>query len=296
MRIYTQTTILLFAILAFALASSLYRVSETEVAVKLRFGAMVQDGIQPGLHIRMPFVEQVRIFDARVLTVDAPAESFYTVQKKRLIVDSFVKWRVIDVGEYYRATGGDPLVARNRLSARVNDGLRNEFGTRTLHEVVSGQRDELMDGLTRRLNLEVQDALGIKILDVRIKRIDLPDEVSDDVYKRMQAERQKEALEYRSEGREAAEKIRADADRQKILIEAEAYSRAEIIRGEGDAEAAAIYAAAYNQSEKSREFYAFTRSLNAYRATFGKGGDLLLISPDSDFFRYLNNQNQRTPQ
>lgn len=282
----TSYVVVVGLILATLIASvTLYRINEKEKAVLLRFGALDQDNIQPGLHVKIPFIDDVRIFDARVLTVDAPPESFYTVQKKRLIVDSFAKYRVADVGTYYRATGGDELVARNRLAARVNDGLRNEFGTRTLNEVVSGERDSLMEALTAELNTSIRETLGIEVLDVRVKRIDLPDEISDDVYRRMRAEREKLAREFRSQGEEEATKIRADADRQKVLLEAEAYRESEQIRGEGDAEAAAIYADAYN---KDPEFFSFVRSLEAYKQSFGSREDLLLIEPDSDFFKYLN--------
>ena len=264
--------------------TTLYRINEKEKAVQLRFGALVSDGIMPGLHIKFPFVDDIRKFDARVLTVDAPPESFYTVQKKRLIVDSFVKYRIADVGTYYRATGGDEYTARNRLAARVNDGLRNEFGKRTLNEVVSGERDAVMEKLTGELNTSVRESLGIEVLDVRVKRIDLPNEISDDVYRRMRAEREKLAREFRSQGEEEATKIRADADRQKVLLEAEAYRQAEEIRGQGDAEAASTYAEAYNQDP---EFFSFVRSLEAYKQSFGDRKDILLIEPDSDFFRYL---------
>ncbi len=273
------------AIVALAASVTLYRVNEKEKAVQLRFGALIAEDIPPGLHIKLPFVDDIRKFDARVLTVDAPPESFYTVQKKRLIVDSYAKYRVSDVGNYYRATGGDEFTARNRLAARINDGLRNEFGTRTLNEVVSGERDILMEKLTEELNTTVKESLGIEVLDVRVKRIDLPEEISDDVYRRMRAEREKLAREFRSQGEEEATKIRADADRQKVLIEAEAYRESEEIRGQGDAEAAAIYATAFN---KDPEFFRFVRSLEAYRQSFGSREDLLVIEPDSDFFRYLN--------
>lgn len=278
--------ILVIGLVAIALIASitLFRVNEKEKAVQLRFGALIVDDIQPGLHVKIPFIDDVRKFDGRVLTVDAPPESFYTVQKKRLIVDSFAKFRVADVGTYYRATGGDEVVARNRLAARVNDGLRNEFGTRTLNDVVSGERDSLMKKLTDELNISVRESLGIEVLDVRVKRIDLPDEISDDVYRRMRAEREKLAREFRSQGEEEATKIRADADRQKVLLEAEAYRQSEEIRGKGDAEAASIYADAYS---KDSEFFSFVRSLEAYKQSFGSRDDLLLIEPDSDFFRYL---------
>ncbi len=269
------------------LNSSVFVVQETERAVKLRFGKLVDDDIKPGLAFKFPFAEDVRKFDSRVLTLDAEPESFFTVEKERLIVDAFVKWRITDVGEYYRATGGDEEVAHNRLASRVNDGLRNQFGARTLHEVVSGERDLLMQDITDQLNQAVMASLGIEVVDVRVKRIDFPPEVSEQVYRQMKAEREEEARELRSKGFEAAEKIRADADRQSIIIEANAYREAEEMRGEGDAKAASIYAKAYN---KDPEFYAFVRSLNAYRASFANKGDIMLVDPESEFFRYLNDQ------
>jgi len=267
------------------LSGSLYVVRQTERAVVLRFGALIQVDNEPGLHVKIPLVDEVRKFDARVLTLDAPAESFYTLEKKRLIVNSYSKWRIADVETYYRATGGDENAAMVRLAARVNDGLRNQFGKRLLHEVVSGEREKLMTELTAELNEAVKQTLGIEVIDVRVKKIDLPEEVSDAVFNRMSAEREKLAREYRSQGKEEAEKIRADADRQVTIIEAEAYRDAERARGEGDAQSAAIYAAAY---DRDREFYSFTRSLKAYENTFNSPQDLLVLDPESDFFRYLN--------
>jgi membrane protease subunit HflC len=265
--------------------NSLYVVKETERAVKLRFGRLLDTNLQPGLHVKVPIADEIKKFDSRVLTLDAPPESFFTIQKKRLIVDSFAKWRIADVDTYYRVTGGNESVAMNRLANRVNDGLRNQFGTRTLHEVVSGERDQLMTHIKSDLNATVEGTLGIEVVDVRVKRIDLPVEVSGPVYSRMKAEREKEARELRSKGLEEAEKIRSSAEREKTILEAEAYSAAELARGEGDAKAAATYAAAYS---KDAEFYAFVRSLNAYRATFQNKSDIMLLDPQSDFFKYLN--------
>lgn len=265
--------------------STLYVVKETERAVRLRFGALVETNIPAGLHYKIPLMDNVRKFDTRVLTLDANPESFFTLQKKRLIVDSYVKWRIADVDTFYRVTGGNEDVAQNRLANRVNDGLRNQFGTRTLHEVVSGERDELMRHLTDSLNETVRESLGIEVVDVRVKRIDLPNEVSEPVFRRMTAEREKEARELRSKGKEQAEKIRAAADRESTIIAATAYSESEQIRGEGDAKAARIYAEAYT---KDKEFYAFVRSLTAYKESFREKGDMLLVDPTSDFFKYLN--------
>lgn len=278
--------VLLLAFIAFVSSNVLYRVLEVETAVKLRFGQLVESNINPGLHFKIPFADVIRKVDKRLLTLDARPESFYTLEKKRLEVDSFVKWRVVDVGKYYIATNGDEARAKILLANRVNNDLRDEVGVRTLHEVVAGERDQMMANLTQGLQRAVKEDLGVEIIDVRVKRIDFPDEVSDDVFNRMRADREKEAQQYRSEGLELAEKIRADADREKVVIEADAYRKAELTRGDGDAEAASVYAEAYN---KDPEFYAFTRRLKAYESSFSNKGDVLLVDPDSDFFRYLNN-------
>ena len=283
----SSTLLIVLALIVMLANSSLYVVKETEKAVKLRFGRIVEPDIAPGIYIKMPFADDVRKFDARILTLDAEPESFLTVQKKRLIVDAFAKWRIVDVATYYKATGGDEAVAHSRLADRVNDGLRNQFGTRTLHEAVSGERDQLMAHITEDLNERVRETLGVEVVDVRVKRIDLPREVSEQVFRRMKAEREKEARELRSKGKEAAERIRADADRQETIIAADAYRDSEITRGKGDAEASQIYASAYQQDP---EFYSFSRSLNAYRKAFSNKGDIMLIEPDSDFFRYLKNK------
>lgn len=280
-------SVIVVAVLLMVASSTLYVVSETERGVKLRFGRLIEADIQPGLHIKLPFADDVRLFDARVLTVDAQPASFFTVEKKRLIVDSYAKWRISNVETYYKATGGVETVARNRLANRVNNGLRNQFGTRTLHEVVSGERDALMEDITSDLNESVLGSLGIEVVDVRVKRIDLPQEVSSQVFRRMTAEREKEATELRSTGKEKAERIRASADRERTIELANAYRDAEQLRGTGDAEAAGIYADAYQQDP---EFYSFVRSLNAYKNSFSNKGDVMLVAPDSDFFKYLQNQ------
>ena len=277
----------LLVFIVIAVNSTLYVVSEFERGVKLRFGKLIESDIQPGLHVKVPFIDDVRIFDARILTVDAQPASFFTIEKKRLIVDSYAKWRIANVETYYKATGGVESVAHNRLANRVNTGLRNQFGTRTLHEVVSGERDLLMKNITDDLNRTVLESLGIEVVDVRVKRIDLPQEVSGPVFRRMTAEREKEARELRSTGKEKAEKIRASADRERTIELANAYRDAEELRGEGDAEAAKIYASAY---QKDPEFYSFFRSLNAYKNSFSNKGDIMLVEPDSDFFKYLKQQ------
>ena len=279
--------LLIFSLFLAVLANSLFVITEFERGVKLQFGKLVDDDLQPGIHIKIPFAEQVRIFDGRILTVDAQPDSFFTSEKKRLIVDSYAKWRIQDVGIYYKATGGIESVAQNRLANRVNEGLRNQFGDRTLKEVVSGEREELMTNITRGLNETVLQNLGMEVVDVRVKRIDLPSEVSNQVYRRMTAERTKEATELRSTGKEQAEKIRASADRERTIELANAYRDAEQLRGKGYAEAAGIYANAFSQDQ---EFYAFMRSLNAYKSAFSNKGDIMLVEPDSDFFKYLKNQ------
>ena len=280
-------TAIVVLVLLIGASSSLFVVSEFERGVKLQFGKLVEADIQPGLHVKIPFVDNVRIFDARILTVDAQPASFFTIEKKRLIVDSYAKWRIANVETYYKATGGVESVAHNRLANRVNNGLRNQFGTRTLHEVVSGERDLLMKNITAELNDSVLDSLGIEVVDVRVKRIDLPQEVSSQVFRRMTAERDKEANELRSTGKERAEKIRASADRERTIEVANAYRDSEKLRGEGDAKAAAIYSEAYQQDP---EFYSFMRSLNAYKSAFSNKGDIMLVDPGSDFFKYLNQE------
>ncbi|WP_036187651.1 protease modulator HflC [Marinimicrobium agarilyticum] len=278
------------SVAALVVFNTFYIVKEYERAVVLRFGALVETDVPPGLHVKIPFADKVRTFDGRTLTTDARPESFYTVENKRLIVDSYAKWRIQDVAKYYKATGGQEIVADNRLSTRIADGLRNQVGRRTLHEVVSGERDALMSEITSDLNSAVQESLGVEVIDVRVKRIDLPDDVSESVFDRMAAEREEEAREYRATGREQAEVIRASADREVTVILANAYRDAEKVRGEGDAKATNIYAQVFSRNP---EFYTFLRSLEAYRSAFGQQDDLLVVDPSSDFFRYLKNSEGR---
>ena len=265
-------------------SNSLYIVNERERAVLLKFGEVVATDVQPGLHFKLPIVNDVKRFEARLMTLDSRPQRYLTAEKKGLIVDSYVKWRVADVDSYYTATGGDELEANRLLTSRVDNGLRNKFGERTVYEVVSGERDELMAEIALQLDDIARRELGIEILDVRVKAVDLPPEVSNSVYSRMASEREREARELRSRGRELAEGIEADADRQKTIIEAEAYREAQAVRGEGDASAAQIYAEAFNLDP---EFYSFYRSMEAYRTSFANKDDLLVIEPDSDFFRFL---------
>ena len=266
------------------LSNSVFVISETQRGVLLKFGEVVNSDLQPGLHFKVPFVDSVRKFDGRILTVDSTPERFFTQEQKQLIVDSYAKFRVVDTAKYYTATSGEEFRAAALLSQRINDDLRNQVAGRSVQEVVSGERDQLMEAVKARLNETVLTELGIEVIDVRVKKIDLPNEVSQSVYRRMNAEREKEARELRSEGKEIAEGMRAEADRKVTVIEAEAVRDAEIIRGDGDATATRIYADSFNRDP---EFYAFTRSLNAYQQTFANGSDIMLLQPDSQFFQYL---------
>ncbi len=274
----------LVLLVLFVASNSLYVIKETERGVLLQFGEVVNPNIEPGIHLKIPFVNNVRKFDGRVLTVDSSAERFFTQEQKALIVDSYAKYRVSDTAKFYEATNFEEARARGLLAQRINDGLRNQVAARTIQEVVSGERDELMQVLTTELNVVAQRELGVEVIDVRVKKIDLPPDVSESVYRRMNAEREKEAREHRSQGQELAEGIRAAADREVTVLMANAYRESELIRGEGDAIATATYAAAFN---KDPEFYSFTRSLRAYRDAFTGSGDMMLVQPDSEFFRYL---------
>jgi len=276
---------LILFILVVVASDSVFVVKETERALLLRFGQVVQEDLQPGLHFKLPYVNTVRKFDARVLTLTAEAQRYLTLEQKALVVDSYAKWRVVDVMKYYTNVTGEESRANNLLSQRINDGLRNKFGERDLQEVVSGQRDLLMEELTRELNLTVAEDLGIEVIDVRVKQIELPLDVRSSVYERMTSERQREAQQLRSRGNELAIGIEADADRQEAVLLVEAYRDAERIRGEGDAMAAATYAEAFSKNE---EFYAFTRSINSYQESFSNKGDILLIDPENEYFKYLN--------
>lgn len=280
----------LFLIVVVA-ANSIFVVKETERAVMLQFGNIVETDIPPGLHFKVPYVNSVRKFDARILTVDATPQRFLTLEQKALLVDSYAMWRIIDVDRFYTATSGDETRANALLAQRVNDGLRNKFGERDLQEVVSGQRDALMNELTTELNTYVADEYGIEVIDVRVKRIDLPDDVRSSVYERMTSERQREAQQLRSRGNELAIGIEADADRQEAVLLVEAYRDSERIRGDGDASAAAIYSAAYTQDP---EFYSFTRSLNSYRDTFSSKSDVMVLDPEGDYFKYLRSDVTQT--
>jgi membrane protease subunit HflC len=270
--------------LGLVLAMSLFTVDETQTAIRFQLGEIVQDNYRPGLHWKWPLINNVRKFDRRLQTLDTEPERFLTAEKKNVIVDSYAMWRVEDVRLFYTTVGGDPTQANVRLDQIVKDSLRSEFSKRTIQEVVSGDRDQIMETLSRLLR-EQAAQLGIAAVDVRIKRIDLPPDVSSSVFSRMKAERLRVAKDFRSRGGEAAERIRADADRQSTVVLAEAYRDAERQRGEGDAQAADIYAQAYG---KEQEFYNFYRSLSAYRQSFVGKDDVLVLQPDSQFFRYFD--------
>lgn len=274
---------IVIAVIVVLASSSLYVVNEREKAIKFRLGEIVTTNIEPGLHWQTPFINNVRKFDSRIQTLDAEPERYLTGEKKNLIVDSFVKWRIKDVANYYTATGGDAVRANLRMSQIIKDGLRGEFAKRTINEAVSGERQEIMNTITAQANKQAEP-FGIEIVDVRIKRIDFPSDISDSVYRRMRSERQRVAKDLRSRGAEEAEKIRAEADRQRTVISADAYRDAETLRGEGDATATDIYAKAYG---RDLEFYSLYRSLNAYRTTFASKSDILVIEPNSEFFKYF---------
>jgi len=281
---------ILFSVVALVLlavaSASLFVVPEQQTALLLRLGKIVDSDFKPGLHVKLPVVQNVVLFDRRIQTLDAKPEHFLTSEKKFVVVDSFVKWRISDVAQYYRSTSGNINTTSRLLGERINAALRDEFGQRTIHEVVAGERAEIMDELTKQADEDASD-LGVEIVDVRIKQIDFPPEISSRVYERMRTERERVARELRAEGAEAAERIKADADRQKVEIVALAYKEAEVIRGEGDALSAKTYADAFN---KDAEFYAFWRSLNAYRDVFASGGSMMVLDPESEFFRYFSNQ------
>jgi membrane protease subunit HflC len=274
------------AVLVAIVWASAFFVDQRELALKLRLGEIVDADYQPGLHFKIPVINNIKKFDKRIQALDAKAERFLTIEKKDVIVDYFVKWRISNVAQFFRSTGGLPDRAGQLLESRINTALRDEFGKRTIQEVVSGERREIMDTLTKKADENAED-IGVDIIDVRVKKIDLPAEVSESVYGRMRAERERVARDLRARGAEAAERIRADADRQRTELLAEAYREAEQTRGEGDARSAEIYAAAF---EKDPEFYAFWRSLGAYRQAFEQGGDMMVLEPDSDFFRYFKDQ------
>ena len=283
MKLSSNTLTILAAIAGLLIYGALFTVNERELAVKFRFGEIVGTDYEPGLHFKIPFVNSVRKYPRRLLTINQPQEPFLTEEKKNLFVDFFVKWRIADVSQFYRASSGETLIAAQRLNEIVKDGIRAEFAKRTVPEVVSAERREIMDDMLSKARQNALE-LGIEVIDVRVKRIEFSGEVSESVYRRMREERSRVASELRAEGAENAERIRAEADRERTVLLAEARRDSQILRGEGEGRAAEIYAGAYDQN---RDFYAFYRSIEAYKNSLGAEGDLLVIGPDSDFLRFL---------
>jgi membrane protease subunit HflC len=283
---YASTLLGVLVALLLLARSSLYIVDQRQQAILFQLGEVVDVKTSPGLYFKIPLAQNVRYFDSRILTMDtAEPERFITSEKKNVLVDLFVKWRIVDVKQYYVSVRGDEMLAQTRLAQTVNSSLRDEFGNRTVHDVVSGERDKIMEIMRQKADADARK-IGVEVVDVRLKRVDLPQEVSESVYRRMEAERKRVANELRSTGSAESEKIRADADRQREVILAEAYRKAQEVKGEGDAKASAIYAGAF---QANPEFYAFYRSMDAYKQSFKNKGDMLVLEPNSEFFRYLKN-------
>ncbi len=272
--------------LFFLVSTSVFTVSETERAIKFRLGEVIHSQFSAGLLFKLPFINDVKKFDSRILTMDSKPERFLTSEKKNVIVDSFVKWKIADVKTFYTSVAGDILTANVRLDQIIKDAFRSEFSKRNIKQLVSTDRNAIRTALIT-LSTPIAHKLGIEIVDVQVKRIDLPSDVSSSVYRRMEAERERVAREFRSQGKEAAERIRADADKQREIILANAFRDAEILRGNGEAVAADIYARTYGEDI---EFFTFYRSMNAYKKTFRNKGDMLVVEPDSDFFKYFKKQ------
>ncbi len=273
----------LILVIVLTVASTIYSVDEREKVVVARFGQVLRYDDAPGVHIKAPFLDNLRYFDNRILTLDADPQPFLTKEKKYVLVDSFVKWRIVDALKFYLTVGGQESEARRRLEQVVNSGLRDEFGKRTVKSVVSEERHKIMEILTGYANKEA-GKFGIEVVDVRLQRVDLPEEVSQSVYQRMKAERSRIANELRAQGAETAEKIRAEAERKREVLLAEAYRKGETLRGDGDARATAIYGGAANRAP---EFYSLYRSLSAYKESFKKKDDIMIVDPSADFFRYM---------
>ena len=282
----SQIVLAIIVVLFLLVSSSLYIVDQRQRAIVFQLGEVVSVKTSPGLYFKIPMVQNVRFFDSRILTMDAEEpDRFITSGKKNVLVDLFVKWRIVDVKQYYISVRGDEALARVRLAQTVNSSLRDEFGNRTVHEVVSGQRDKIMEIMRKKADADARN-IGVEVVDVRLKRVDLPKEVSESVYRRMEAERKRVANELRSTGFADSEKIRSNADRQREVILAKAYRDAQKTKGEGDAKATRIYAEAF---QKNPEFYSFYRSLEAYKQSFQNKSDMMVLEPNSEFFKYLKN-------
>ena len=282
----SSTLIGIIGALLFLGSSSLYIVDQRQQAIVFQLGEVVDVKTSPGLYFKLPLVQNVRFFESRIMTMDTvEPERFITSEKKNVLVDLFVKWRIVDVKQYYISVRGDEMLAQTRLAQTVNSSMRDEFGNRTVHDVVSGERDKIMEIMRQKADADARK-IGVEVVDVRLKRVDLPMEVSESVYRRMEAERKRVANELRSTGSAESEKIRADADRQREVILAEAYRSAQDIKGQGDAKSSSIYAGAFQQNP---EFYSFYRSLEAYKQTFKNKTDMMVLEPSSEFFKYLKN-------
>ena len=286
MRKSAAATLMVAVVALLVLSMSVYTVDQRKAAIKFQLGEVVSMQTDPGLYFMVPVLQNVRLYDTRIQTLDTKdAERFLTSENKNVLVDSFVKWRVTDVRQYYVSVRGDSLAAEARIMQTVNDALRAEFAKRTVHDVVSGERDKIMETVADKVDKDVK-GIGVEVVDVRLKRVDLVPEISSDVYRRMESERKRVANELRSTGSAEGEKIKADADRQKQVIVAEAYRDAQRIKGEGDAQATRIYAEAYGRNP---EFYSFYRSLEAYRSSLRNKSDVMVLEPNSDFFKYMKN-------
>ncbi|MGC2165814.1 MAG: protease modulator HflC [Gallionella sp.] len=280
----TVNILIVAVVVLVVLSMSVFVVDQRQNAIVFRLGEVVGVKTEPGLNFKVPLIENVRFFDSRILTLDTvDPERFITAEKKNVMVDSFIKWRIVDVKQYYISVGGDEVRAKTRLLQTVNSSMREEFGKRTIHEVVSGERDQIMEVLRTKTDADARK-IGVEVLDVRLKRVDFPLEISDSVYRRMDAERKRVANELRASGAAEGEKIKADADKQREVILAQAYRDAQKTKGEGDARATALYADAFG---KNPEFYAFYRSLEAYKQSFKDKNDVMVIDPSSEFFKYL---------
>jgi membrane protease subunit HflC len=284
MKRATAYVLIVLVVAAVVLAMSVYTIDQRRAAIKFQLGEVVAVQTQPGLYFKVPLLQDVKYFDTRIQTLDSrDAERFLTSENKNVLVDSFVKWRVIDVRQYYVSVRGDSLAAEARIAQTINDALRAEFAKRTVHDVVSGEREKIMSTVADRVDKDVRN-IGVEVVDVRLKRVDLVPEISSDVYRRMESERKRVANELRATGQAEKEKIMADADRQRQVIVAEAYSQAQKAKGEGDAQATRIYADAY---QRNPEFFSFYRSMEAYRQSLRSKSDVMVLDPSSDFFKYL---------
>ena len=286
MKRASVTVLIVIVVIGVLLAMSVYTIDQRRAAIKFQLGEVVDVQTNPGLYFKIPFVQDVKLFDTRIQTLDSrDAERFLTSENKNVLVDSFVKWRVIDVKQYYVSVRGDPLLAESRIAQTINDALRAEFARRTVHDVVSGERETIMSTVADKVDNDVR-GIGVEVVDVRLKRVDLVPEISSDVYRRMESERKRVANELRATGQAEKEKIMAEADRARQVIVAEAYSQAQKEKGEGDAQAAKIYAEAY---QRNPEFFSFYRSMEAYKQSLRSKADVMVLDPSSDFFKYLKN-------